>query len=55
MTGGATLTALRWGLPGAVPLLTGLIIKTTPWPMPQTDRVLREPKWVEPRIAHSRR
>ena len=54
---GATdpLTALHWGLPAAVLLLTSLIIKLSLWPVMQTNRVLREVKRLELRIAHRSR
>jgi hypothetical protein len=49
------LTALRWGLPAAVLLLTGLIIKMALWPTLQTNRIIRELKRVELQIARGSR
>ena len=47
------LTALRWGLPAAVLLLTSLIVKLSLWPVMQTNRILREIKRLELRIARA--
>ena len=47
------LTAVRWGIPAAVLLLTGLIIKLTMWPTMQTNRVIRELKRIELQIARA--
>lgn len=47
------LTAVRWGIPAAVLLLTGLIIKLSMWPTLQTNRVIRELKRVELQIARA--
>lgn len=47
------LTALRYGLPAAVLLLTALVIKMALWPTIQTNRVIRELKLIELQIARS--
>ena len=47
------LTAVRWGIPAAVLLLTGLIIKMALWPTMETNRVIRELKRIELQIARS--
>ena len=52
---GDALTAVRWGIPAAVLLLTGLIIKLTLWPTMETNRVIRELKRIELQIARSAR
>lgn len=49
------LTALRWGLPGAVLLLTGLVIKMSMMPTLQSNRVIRELKRIELQIASAAR
>lgn len=41
------LTAVKWGIPGAVALLTGLSLKLSLAPQMQADRVIREIKRVE--------
>ena len=41
------LTALKWGLPGAVLMLGGLVLKLSLMPQMQADRVLREVKRLE--------
>lgn len=46
------LSALRWGLPSAVLLLTSLILKLSLWPVMQTNRVLQEIKRVELLARH---
>lgn len=50
---GATdpLTALHWGIPGAVALLMALMIKLAIWPVIQTNRVLRAIKLLELQLA----
>ena len=48
------LTALRYGLPATVLLLTALVIKMALWPTIQTNRVIRELKQIELQIARSR-
>lgn len=50
-----TLSALRWGLPAAVLLLTGLTIKLALWPVMHTNRLLQELKRVELLIVAGRR
>ena len=52
---GDALTALRWGLPASVLLLTALIIKMSLWPTLQTNRVIRELKRLELQVARSSR
>ena len=47
--------ALRWGLPGAVLLLTSLIIKMGMWPTLQSNRVIREIKRLELQLARASR
>jgi hypothetical protein len=51
---GDALTAVRWGLPAAVLLLTALILKLTLWPTMETNRVIRELKRIELQIARSK-
>jgi hypothetical protein len=48
---GDTLTALRWGLPGAVLLVISTVIKTALFPMIHTNRLMRELKRIELQIA----
>jgi hypothetical protein len=48
-----TLTALRWGFPAAVMLLMSLIIKMAVWPTMQTNRVIRELKFLELQLARA--
>jgi hypothetical protein len=48
---GDTLTALRWGLPSAVLLMTSTMIKTAFFPMMHTNRLMRELKRIELQIA----
>jgi hypothetical protein len=48
------LSALRWGLPSSVLLLTSLMLKLAVWPSVQTNRVMRELKRVELQIARGR-
>lgn len=48
------LTALRWGLPATVLLISALIIKLSMVPTMETNRLLRELKRVEWQIARSR-
>ena len=50
---GDALAAVRWGIPAAVLLLTGLIIKMALWPTMETNRVIRELKRIELQIARS--
>jgi hypothetical protein len=50
---GDALTALRWGLPAAVLLLTGLTIKMALLPTMQANRVIRELKRLELQIARA--
>jgi hypothetical protein len=47
------LTALRYGFPAAVLLLTGLVIKMALVPAIQTNRVIRELKRLELQLARS--
>jgi hypothetical protein len=42
-----SLSALQWGLPSAVLLLTSLIIKMAMWPTIQANRVIRELRRME--------
>lgn len=46
---------LRWGLPSAVLLILGTMIKLAMWPNIQTDRVMRELKRIELRMAQAGR
>jgi hypothetical protein len=46
-----TYTQLRWGLPAATLLLVSLILKAMLWPAVQADRVIREVKRLELRLA----
>ena len=48
---GDTLTALRWGLPGAVLLVISTVIKTALFPMIHTNRLMRELKRIELQIV----
>ena len=50
---GDALTALRYGLPAVVLLLTGLIVKMALVPAIQTNRVIRELKRIELQIARA--
>ena len=50
---GDALSALRYGLPAAVLLLTALVIKLSLWPTIQTNRVIRELKRIELQIARA--
>lgn len=50
---GDALAAVRWGIPAAVLLLTGLIIKMALWPTMETNRVIRELKRIELQLARS--
>ena len=52
---GDSLTALRWGLPAAVLLLTALIIKMSMMPTMQANRVIRELKRLELQVARAGR
>jgi uncharacterized protein DUF6768 len=45
------LAALKWGLPGAVLMLSGFVLKLSLMPQMQADRVLRELKRVELMLA----
>jgi hypothetical protein len=47
-----TLSALHWGLPSAVLLMTSLTIKMAMWPTIHANRVLRELRRMELQIAH---
>ena len=49
------LTAIRWGLPAAVLMLTSLIIKMSMWPTLQSNRVIREFKRLELQVARASR
>jgi hypothetical protein len=46
-----TFAQLRWGLPGAVLLLLSAMLKAMMWPAVQADRVIREVKRLELRLA----
>lgn len=48
---GDTLTALRWGLPAAVLLITSTMIKTALFPTIHANRLMRELKRIELQIA----
>ena len=48
---GDALTALRWGLPAAVLLMTSTMIKTALFPTIYTNRLMRELKRIELQIA----
>jgi len=48
---GDALTALRWGLPAAVLLLTSTLIKMTLYPTIHVNRLMRELKRIELQIA----
>ena len=50
---GDALTALRYGLPAAVLLLTALVIKMALVPAIQANRVIRELKRIELQIARA--
>lgn len=52
-TAGDALSAVRWGLPAAVLVLMSLMVKLAIWPTIQTNRVLRELKRLELRLARS--
>jgi hypothetical protein len=45
------LSAVRWGIPAAVGILSSLIIKMSMWPTMHTNRIMRELKRVELQIA----
>jgi len=45
------LTAVRYGLPAAIFLITSLMLKIAVWPSIQTNRVIREIKRLELQIA----
>ena len=45
------LTALKWGLPGAVLMILATILKTSLMPQIQAERILRELKRVELMLA----
>lgn len=49
-----SLLALRWGLPGAVLLLTSLMIKMAVLPQMHSNRVIRELKRIELQIVRGR-
>jgi hypothetical protein len=46
-----TYAQLRWGLPAVTLLLVSLILKAMLWPAVQADRVIREVKRLELRLA----
>jgi hypothetical protein len=46
-----TFAQLRWGLPAAVLLLLSAMLKAMMWPAVQADRVIREVKRLELRLA----
>jgi hypothetical protein len=46
------VTQLRWGLPSAVLLIQGLILKMSLVPRMETNLVIRELKRIELQIAH---
>lgn len=48
-----TVSQLRWGLPSAVLLIVGTMIKMAMWPNIQTDRLMRELKRIELQLAHA--
>lgn len=48
------VTQLRWGLPSAVLLIQGLIIKMALVPRMETNLVIRELKRIELQLAHRR-
>lgn len=48
---GDALTALRWGFPAAVLLMTSTMIKTAFFPMIHANRLMRELKRIELQIA----
>ena len=52
---GDPLTALRWGLPAGVLLLTALTIKMSMMPTLQANRVIRELKRLELQVARAGR
>jgi hypothetical protein len=49
-----THAQLRWGLPAMTLLLLSLILKAMMWPAIQADRVIREVKRLELRLADAR-
>jgi NADH:ubiquinone oxidoreductase subunit H len=48
-----TMSQLRWGLPSAVLLILGTMIKMAMWPNIQTDRLMRELKRIELQLARA--
>lgn len=48
-----TVSQLRWGLPSAVLLILGTMIKMAMWPNIHTDRLMRELKRIELQLAHA--
>lgn len=51
---GDPVTQLRWGLPSAVLLIQGLILKMSLVPRMETNLVIRELKRLELQLAHRR-
>ncbi len=49
------LSALRWGLPATVLLLSSLTMKLSMWPVVHSNRVMRELKRIELQIARARK
>lgn len=50
---GDPVSQLRWGLPAAVLLLMGLMLKMMVWPSFQTNRLLRELKLIQLQLARN--
>jgi hypothetical protein len=50
---GDTYGQLRWGLPAMTLLVMSALLKTMMWPAVQADRVIREVKRLELRLADS--
>ena len=48
---GDTYTQLRWGLPALTLLMLSALLKTMMWPAVHADRVIREVKRLELRLA----
>lgn len=48
---GDVQSQLRWGLPSAVLLIVGSILKQAMWPVIQTNRLMREIKRLELQLA----
>lgn len=51
---GDAVSQLRWGLPAAVLLILATMIKLAMWPNIHADRLMRELRRMELRIAQSR-